>query len=584
MCGIMGYVGNGNGIHATLVGLKRLEYRGYDSVGVGYKKGGDLVIKKCVGRVEDICRRLIPSEDHSTIVISHTRWGTHGKITDENAHPHADCQGKIAIVHNGIIENFQDIKEFLSKRGHQFKSETDSEVISHLIEEYLKTENSFEEACKKAFSMLKGSFAILALASGEDKIVGIRKDSPLVVGIKENESFIASDIYALLPFTKEFIFLQNYDFITVGKGVVKIENLKEGKVERPVEVIDINLEYDGKEKYHHFMIKEIMEQSEVIDRILEKNNGKIEVFSKEISSAKKVFLVGAGSSYHACLYGSYLLTKAGIDSKPIVASEFKHFEKLIDKDSLVIAVSQSGETADVIEAIRIAKKRGAKIFSIVNVYGSTVMRESNDYILMNVGFEVGVAATKTFTSQLIIFLLIYKSIMGEGFDGRELQSKILDLLGRSRREFMEKVVDYLKEKDHVFLIGRGLSFISAEEAALKIKEVSYIHAEAFPGGELKHGTLALIENGTPCIVFVDRENKDEILSNAHEVKTRGGFIIGISPERDEVFDIWIKIPEANEELTIMQVIPIQILAYLLALKKGYNPDYPRNLAKSVTVK
>lgn len=583
MCGIVGYIGNKNANEIVYQGIKRLEYRGYDSVGICYKKGNTLVVKKDIGKIEEVASKLNFLEEDSNLAIAHTRWGTHGKITKENAHPHLDCSKNIAIVHNGIIENFYELKEDLIKRGHKFNSETDSEVIAHLIEEYMKFYD-FENSCKKAFSKLKGSFAVLAINSKEEKIVGIRKDSPLVIGVKENESFAASDIYALLPYTNEFIFLKNFDFVVLEKNLVKIENLIEGSVNRPIERIDFSLEQNSTEGFHHFMIKEIMEQGEIPFRVLEKNGEKFKEYANKIKEAKKVLLVGAGSSFHACIYGYYLFSKLGIDCKPIVASEFKNFSNILDENTILIAVSQSGETADVLEAVRIAKSKNCKVYSIVNVYGSTLMRESDFYLLMNSGFEVGVAATKTFTSQLIIFYILYKILKNESFSMKHLSSQILDLLGRSRREYIEKIADMLKDKEHIFLIGRGLSYVSSLEGALKIKEISYIHAEAFAGGELKHGTLALIENNTPCIVFVDRENYEEIISNAHEVKARGGFIIGVSPFKDKVFDVWIKIPDCEEEIPILQIIPIQLLAYLLSVKRGYNPDYPRNLAKSVTVK
>lgn len=583
MCGIVGYVGSKNGVEIVVRGIKSLEYRGYDSVGICYKKKNSLVIKKDVGKVDEVSKKLEFLKEDSNIAMAHTRWGTHGKISKENAHPHTSCDEKIAIVHNGIIENYFELKKMLEEKGHKFRSETDSEVVAHLIEEYSKN-LSFEEACKKAFSELKGSFAILVMSSSEDRIIGIRKDSPLVVGIGREESFVASDIYALLPYTKEFIFLRNYDFVVLEKNLVKLENLIDGSVDRPVEVVDFLFENENSTDFHHYMIKEIMEQGEVPTRVLEKNLHKLEVFVSQIKNSEKIILVAAGSSYHSCIYASYLFSKLGIDCKVVVASEFRNFKNIINDKSLIIAVSQSGETADVLEAVRIAKSLGSKVFSIVNVYGSSLMRESDFYLLMNCGFEAGVAATKTFTSQLTIFYILYKILKGDGYNLEELRSKILDLLGRSRREFLEKLADRLKDENHIFLIGKGISYVSALEAALKIKEISYIHAEAFPGGELKHGPLALIEKGTPCIVFVDKENEKEIISNAHEVKARGGFIIGVSSSNKEVFDVWIKIPEAQEDIPILQIIPMQILAYLLAVKKGYNPDYPRNLAKSVTVK
>ena len=584
MCGIIGYIGSRNGTELVFDGLKRLEYRGYDSAGIALVKDGKLLVKKDVGKLAEVHERLNLSTPPSGLVIGHLRWATHGKVTRENAHPHIDCLGEIAVVHNGIIENALELRKFLEGRGHKFRSGTDTEVVAHLIEEFSKGLN-FEEACKQAFSKLKGSFAILAISPREEKIIGIRKDSPLVIGINDNEIFAASDIYALLPYTKNFIFLQNYDVAILEKHGFKIENLIDGiNVRRPVEKVDVEVSEDEKGNYHHYMIKEILEQADVFERAVSGNEEKINELANLIKRAKKIFLVAAGTSYHASLAASYLLAKAGILSKSIIASEFKNFEQLIDKDTLVIAVSQSGETADVLDAVRIAKRRGAKIFSIVNVYGSSLTRESHDFLLMNAGFEIGVAATKTYIAQLAIFLKLYSKLAGKNFNPKIIKSKILELLGRSRREFISKIAEKLKDVEHIFLIGRGLQYVTALEAALKIKEVSYIHAEAFAGGELKHGTIALIEEGTPCIVFVSKENEKEIISNAMEIKSRGGYIIGISSKRHEVFDLWVKVPECDAESLILQIIPIQILAYQLAVLRGYDPDYPRSLAKAVSVK
>jgi glucosamine--fructose-6-phosphate aminotransferase (isomerizing) len=581
VCGIIGYIGNRNANEIVLKGIKRLEYRGYDSVGTCFVTNEGIVIKKDVGKIEEVHKKLNFLEPESNIGVGHTRWATHGGVTKENAHPHLDCTEKIAIVHNGIIENYQEIKEFLKRRGHEFKSQTDSEVIAHLIEEFNKRLD-FESACKKAFSMLQGSFAVLVVNKDEEKIIGIRKDSPLVIGINENESFVASDIYALLPFTKNFIFLQNYDFVVLEKGKVKIENLIDGKFERKVERIDINIDETDKKDFHHYMIKEILEQADVFERAFDQDEKKIGKFIEEIIRAKKIFLVAAGTSYHASLAGSYLFSKAGIFAKPVIASEFNNFLNVIDEDTLIIAVSQSGETADVLDAIRKAKERKAKIFSIVNVYGSSLTRESDEFLLMNAGFEIGVAATKTYIAELAIFLLLYSKLTNKKINKEEIKAKILDLLSRSRREHVEKVAELLKDKQHIFLIGRGLEYVTALEAALKIKEISYIHAEAFPGGEIKHGTIALIEKNTPCIVFVGEE-KEKILSNAEELKARGGFIIGVSEEKEKIFDIWIKVPQDGEASLIYQIIPMQLLAYRLAVLRGFDPDKPRNLAKSVTV-
>jgi len=584
MCGIIGYIGEKKASRIVFEGLKHLQYRGYDSVGIATVSNSKIFVKKDKGKIDEVNERLNFFDLEGNLAIGHTRWATHGKVSRENAHPHLDCQGKIAIVHNGIIENFLSLRESLEAKGHKFKSETDSEVVAHLIEEFMK-EFEFEEACKRAFSNLEGSFAILAIFSEKEEIVGIRKDSPLVVGLNENEAFVSSDIYALLPYTENFIFLQNYDFVILGQKFAKIENLFEGKVERPLEKISVEFENKGKENFHHFMIKEILEQADIFERAFKQEEEKIEKLVEELKSCKKIFLVGAGTSFHASLAFSLLLAKASIFSLPIIASEFKNYENLLDENSLLIAISQSGETADVLEAVRIAKKKGAKVFSIVNVYGSSLARESDEFMLMKAGFEVGVAATKTYTAELAIALKIYSKICGTKINPIEIKAKILDLLSRSRREFIQRIAEKIKDKKSVFLIGRGLEQVTALEAALKIKEISYIHAEAFPGGELKHGTLALIEKDVPCFVFVSKERKEEILSNAYEVKARGGFIIGVASKKEEIFDFWIKTPEAREEENlVLQIIPMQLLAYETAVLRNCDPDKPRNLSKSVTVK
>jgi len=582
MCGIIGYVGYKNANKILLEGIRRLEYRGYDSCGGCFVSNGKLVIKKDVGKVEEVHKKLNLLKPNSTIGLMHVRWATHGGVTKENAHPHYDCEEKIAIVHNGIIENYQQLKKSLIKKGHKFRSETDSEIVAHLIEEFNK-KLDFESACKKAFSLFKGSFAILAINKDERKIIGIRKDSPLVVGKNEKECFAASDIYALLPFTKNFIFLYNYDFVVLEDGKIKIENLKEGKVERKLERIEIDSKLYKKGDFHHFMIKEILEQYSVFEKAFNQKEEKIKRFIKEIKKADRIFLVGAGTSFHACLAASYLFAKAGTSTKAVIASEFENLLDLVDKKTLIIAVSQSGETADALNAVRKAKQKGAKIFSVVNVPYTSLTRESDDYILMNAGFEIGVAATKTYIAELAVFLAIYSKLLNKKINSNEIKAKILDLVSRSRREYVEKVAELVKDKEHIFLIGRGLQYVTACEGALKIKEISYIHAEAFAGGEIKHGTIALIEKGTPCIVFVGGDDEKQILSNAEELKARGGFIIGVAEKNQKVFDIWIKTPQDGEASLIYQIIPIQLLAYQLALLKGYDPDHPRSLSKSLTI-
>lgn len=568
-----------------------MEYRGYDSVGFAGVLNGKLVIKKDVGKVEEVHSRLNFLEYNLNLAIGHTRWATHGRVTRANAHPHTDCNKRVAIVHNGIIENYELLKRELVSRGHEFKSKTDSEVVAHLIEEGLNNGASFEEACFSAFRRLEGAYAILAARSDDYKIVAIKKGSPLVIGLADHGSFVASDIPAFLDHTKKVVYLYDYDMVVLKPEPVfyNIENGVMLRVERPVQSVEWDAEKARKGEFEHFMLKEIMEQVDTIQRAAAQDKEILEKIAAEIRRARGVFLVGCGSSYHACLTASYVFSKVAKEHVNVVlASEFPNYEHFLTNRTLIIAVSQSGETYDVLEATRAGKKRGSRIISIVNVMGSSLARESDAFLLMHAGPEICVLSTKTYTSQIALLNLLAYTLAGkyEEEKGRlkYLWNVIYYLTSANTRNRISRLAEKLKDKQHVFCIGRGLQYPTAMEAALKIKEASYIHAEAFAGGELKHGTIALIEEGTPCIVFVSEENSKEILSNATEIKSRGGYIIGISPKNYEVFDFWIKVPECGTENPIVQIIPVQILAYQLAVLRGCDPDKPRNLAKSVTVK
>lgn len=594
MCGIIGFIGKIEANSMILDGLKHLEYRGYDSCGVSFITLNDLVIKKDIGKIDDVNSALDFLNPPSNIIIAHTRWGTHGGITPYNAHPHTDCKNEIAVVHNGIIENFLSLKEELIKKGHVFKSETDTEIIPHLIEEELKNGKNFEEACTTLFKKIKGTAALVIGKKGEEKIIGIKMGSPLVVGISNFGNFLASDIPAFLKYTNRVAYIRDYEMVVASKENVKFFKVyKNGvvkRVKKKIYVIDWDAEKTEKGNFEHYMIKEILEQANTIKLASMQNKEKIDFFIKEIKKHNnKIFFVAAGSSFHASLVGKYLFSKiAKINSFPILASEFIHYENLMDENSLVIAISQSGETYDVLEAVRAAKKRGAKILSIVNVNGSSLTWESEDYLLMNAGPEIGVAATKTYTAEIVILSLLAYAIANKIEEGKKkinyLENIIYNLTAETTRKKIEKIANVLKNKKSIFVIGRGLLYPTAMEGALKIKEISYIHAEAFAGGELKHGTLSLIEKGVPAIVLVDEETKDDIISNAHEIKARGGLVIGISPFNNEAFDYFIKVPECNYENPISHIIPMQLLAYYLSVLKGLNPDKPRNLAKSITVK
>ena len=590
MCGIIGYIGEREANPIVLSGLKHLEYRGYDSCGVALRDGNSLTVKKDVGKVDEVHSRLNFLEPAVNLAIGHTRWATHGRVTQENAHPHLSCDSSVAVVHNGIIENYQELKSWLKEKGHKFKSETDTEVVSHLVEEEMKKGKDFVDAARIAIKKLKGSYALLLVHKNEEKIVAARKGSPLVLGVAEHGYFAASDIPAFLDYTKRVVYLHDYDFVVLTPKRFEVFNLLENKLaKRKIDTIEWSAEKAKKGEFEHFMLKEISEQVETIQKAALQDENVVRKVVEEMRRAFGIFFIGCGSSYHACLAGSYLFSKIARQHVNVVlASEFPNYEHFLTKKTLVVAVSQSGETYDVLEAVRAARRRGSKVISIVNVMGSSLTRESDAFLLMNAGPEICVLSTKTYTSQLALLDLLAHALAGKYEEGRKrlkyLWNVIYNLTSATTREMIKRLAKNLKDKEHIFCIGRGLQYATALEAALKIKEVSYIHAEAFAGGELKHGTIALIEKGTPCIVFVSEENKEEIISNAEEIKARGGYLIGVSPENNKVFDFWIKVPECGTENPIVQIIPVQILAYQLAVGRGCDPDRPRSLAKVICVK
>jgi len=589
MCGIIGYIGSSKASPILLNGLRRLEYRGYDSAGMATINDNKIEIRKDIGRIDKINSKINFEEMEGTIGIGHTRWATHGGVTQANAHPHISNNKKIVVIHNGIVENFQELRKFLKDKSFSFYSETDTEVIPNLIEFEMREGKNFEEAVISALRRLEGYYAVLVLNEDERKIIGARRGSPLVVGIDGKNFFIASDIPAFLEHTKKVMYLYDSDVIILDDKV-RVFNLLENKfVNRSTDSIEWNLEQAMKGDFDHFMLKEISEQVDTVKKAMSHDKEIIDKIVGEIKKAKGVFFVACGTAYHACLAASYVFSKvANMHINVVLASEFSNYEHFLKKDTLVIAVSQSGETIDTIDAVKTAREKGSKVISIVNVMGSSLTRYSDECLMTNAGPEICVLATKSYTSQVALMTLLAYALVGK-LD--ETKSKlnyvwniIYNLTSKTTKDTIKELAEKLKDKQHIFLIGRGLQYSTALEAALKIKEVSYIHAEAFAGGELKHGTIALIEEGTPCIVFVSEENEKEIISNAIEVKSRGGYIIGVAPKKNEVFDFWIKVPEANNFNPIVQIIPIQILAYQLAVLRGCDPDKPRNLAKSVTVK
>lgn len=587
MCGIFGYVGNQNkAADIALDVLKLLEYRGYDSWGVAVKIGKKLIVDKHVGAIGQAKVKL----PQSILGIGHTRWATHGGVTVNNAHPHMDCSGTIAVVHNGIVENFQELKSDLIEKGHKFTSETDTEVIGHLVEENLKHEG-FSSSVRDAFNVLEGLNAVVVANAISKEIVVAKTGSPLVVGVGERELFVASDASGIVEHTKKVIFLEDNQMAILGQKLKLIQLPKGEEIIPKYHTIDWEFDEADMGKFKHFFLKEIHDQPKVIDNIAFNCRQETEKLAELIKNAYGTFMLACGTASYATLAGVYYFSK--IAKKHVnfaIGSEFLYLEDYLTPRTLLISISQSGETVDVIEPVMRGKNKGCKIASISNVLGSTLYRLSDYKILMNAGIEKSVAATKSFTAMVAILILTAYALAGKQAQGENLlrmaAKNIRELLSDKSIEKIKKVARMLKEERHVYLIGRGVSYAAALEAALKLKEVSYIHAEGFAGGELKHGVIALIEKGTPCIVFAPNdETYADVISNAQEVKARGGFIIGIGPKNNKAFDILLKTDDAGDATIIPQVVIVQLLAYYLALAKGIkDPDKPRNLAKSVTVK
>src|SRR3989338_980758 len=589
MCGIIGYAGNKDAPEVVLKGLKKLEYRGYDSWGI---ITGNFDLVKNIGKIGHIQRHDLNLRVH-TLAIGHTRWSTHWGVTLENAHPHLSQDKSIAVVHNGIIENYQQLKAMLQKEGFVFVSETDTEVIPHLLQKYYKETQDFKKAFTKMLNKIDGSYAILAIQKGNHEIHFAKNGSPLVLGVGKNEYFVASDVPAFLEYSNQVIFLEDNHYGTIGTEEIgkeiQIFDLKtHKKIISNIQTINWKLEEAEKGNEPHFMIKEIKEQQETIRKSVEQSS---ETFAKTVSmikDARGVFLIGCGTSYHACLSASYQFAHlAKMHINVVLASEFRNYTSFLNSKSLIIAVSQSGETADVIDAIKIAKEKMVKVLSIVNVKGSTIERLSDHCINMQAGPEICVVSTKAYTAELAILSLLALTLTEKIEDARKKILENISCLPRLIEENtikLKKLAEKIKNQKSIFIIGRDIAYPAALEGALKIKEVSYIHAEGFAGGELKHGTIALIEKGTPCIILATPETRNLIISNAMEIKARGGFIIGIDQEENNMYDETIIIPNSGCGNALILTIPLQILAYHLAVARGCDVDKPRNLAKSVTVK
>ncbi|HUI30737.1 MAG TPA: glutamine--fructose-6-phosphate transaminase (isomerizing) [Candidatus Acidoferrales bacterium] len=609
MCGIVGYIGDKNAKRILIEGLKRLEYRGYDSAGIALLVDNHVEVSKTPGKVSKL-EDLISRSRDSKIGIGHTRWATHGEPNSINAHPHTDCNNKIALIHNGIIENFAALKTKLISLGHKFKSQTDTEVLVHLIEEFYKRHKNLEIAVRLALREVDGTFGIVVMSADEPGVlVAARRGSPLVIGRGDSENLVASDASALISHTRQVVYLQDNDIAVMTCDNVVLKNLDNEQVQRDTEEITFDIEQIEKGGFSHFMLKEIHEQPETVlnamrGRLIPEDGiskmGGISGVIDSILGAKRFIITACGTSWHAALVGKYVIEQcARIPVEVDYASEFRYRSPVLLDGDIVWAISQSGETIDTLAAIRESKQAGIPSYGIVNVVGSTIARESDGGIYIHAGPEIGVASTKAFTSQLVVLNLLNLFVarrngMLSESRGREivkemqaLPAKIESILKMDSE--IESIAEQLKESRNFLYLGRGVNFPVALEGALKLKEISYIHAEGYPAAEMKHGPIALIDENMPVVFIALKDSTyDKVLSNIQEVRARKGRVLAIANKADDrlksLADHIIEIPETLEMLSpILSVIPLQLLAYHIAVKRGCNVDQPRNLAKSVTV-
>jgi glucosamine--fructose-6-phosphate aminotransferase (isomerizing) len=594
MCGIVGFLSNdmltGKVAPVILECLKTLEYRGYDSAGMATVDSGTIWCKKGIGMVAAVNSSYHLDELPGSVGIGHVRWATHGGVTTHNAHPHIDCKSGIALVHNGIIDNYQKLRRQLEGR-HHFSSETDTEAICHLMEDCLERGASLQGALLGAIARLEGSYALAVISNHEpDKIVAAKNESPLVVGMGKQGYYVASDIISLLGRVDRVIPLDDGEAAVITRTGVTILDGSGKEVEKEPEAVSWEWLAPNLNGHKHYMIKEIFEEPDAIETAMRQDDKTIMELALEVLRAKQVVIIACGTSRHAALIGRYLFSNlAKKFCEVVMGSEFEYFANSIDNNTVVIAISQSGETADVIAGVKMARARGARIISMVNVPGSTLTRMSDAVLYLNCGPELCVAATKSFISQLVLFYQLTFAMLNQLESGRQRLREISALIRENLNTNGEKVSHLGKEivdrRDFYFL-ARGINFATALEGALKLKEISYIHAEGMPAGELKHGTLALMETGTPVLTICpDDYTYSDTLSNAMETKARGAFIIGLSDRDNEIFDEWIHLPKVEEIFyPLVSVVPLQLLAYHAAVARGKDPDRPRNLAKSVTVK
>ena len=608
MCGIVGYIGNKEVVPVLIDSLKRLEYRGYDSAGIAVVNKGEILIRRAAGKLQNLEDVLKADPVKGVYGIGHTRWATHGRPTEENAHPHRDCKNRIVVVHNGIIENYLELKNALLKQGHRFVTETDTEIVAHLIERYY--EGNLEQAVKKAFKEIRGVYAIVILSSDEpNTIIAVRNGPPLIVGVGNDEYFIASDVSALLQHTRDFIFLDNQEMATISGDGARIQTLSGQPIDREPHRVNWDPIQAEKGGYKHYMLKEIFEQpwairETIVDRFsLETGKIYLDEFKfseKDLKAVKKINLVAAGTSWHAALVGKFVIEElVRIPTEVDISSEFRYRKPIIEPNTLTIAITQSGETADTLAAIREAKQLGSLAGCITNVAGSMIVRETEGAIFTHAGPEIGVASTKAFTTQLTALYLfaLFMAGLRNTLTAQELIAKIqgltiianlVEVILQQHEQLEQLARKYHNNTDFLYL-GRGINYPIALEGALKLKEISYIHAEGYPAGEMKHGPIALIDEKMPVVALMPKDpHFEKMCGNVNEARSREGKIIAITTEGEKsVNDLAheiLYIPNSDPLLTpILTVIPLQLLAYYIAVRRGCDVDQPRNLAKSVTV-
>ncbi|MFL5582844.1 MAG: glutamine--fructose-6-phosphate transaminase (isomerizing) [Gemmatimonadaceae bacterium] len=607
MCGIVGYVGTKNAVEIIVEGLKRLEYRGYDSAGVAVLDDTGLNVRRAVGRIKGLESVLRERPVSGTIGIGHTRWATHGRPSEDNAHPHTDCSGGLVVVHNGILENYLEIKDRLASDGHTFKSETDTEVLAHLVEELY--DGNLEDAVIDALQKVEGTYGIAVMSSEDpNKLVAARKGSPLLVGVGDGEYFIASDVAAILKYTRDVVYLDEGDVAVITRDGYQVCDLRQRPVHRKESRIDWDIDQIEKAGFEHFMLKEIFEQPVAIEntmrgRLIVENGdsklGGLNLSHEQLLGVNRIIITACGTSWHSGLIGGMMLEDlARVPVEVEYASEFRYRNPIVDQNTLVIAISQSGETADTLAALREAKRRGAKTLGVVNVVGSTIAREDDGGIYIHAGPEIGVASTKAFTCQVTALALFTLKLARKKnlsvVQGRQIANAMLKLPEQikdilAHAEQVEAIAEEFKRASNFLYLGRGYNFPTALEGALKLKEISYIHAEGYPAAEMKHGPIALIDEMMPVVFVAPHDSVfDKLVSNMQEVKARKGRVIAITtrdePDLEGLVDYEIRIPETIEMLTpILASVPLQLLSYYIAVKRGCNVDQPRNLAKSVTV-